>query len=112
MLSFKSSRYPNVYSNSKHQFCIRIREHSNPRSYSSKNVVKSAIRIRFHAYPICLLCLSNSGEQEVRRARARWRPPAERWVKLDTDGAFDSYNGWGAGAAVLRDHLGQVRGGA
>jgi hypothetical protein len=29
-------------------FCICIREHLNPYSYSSKNVVKGVIRIRFH----------------------------------------------------------------
>jgi hypothetical protein len=40
---------PNGYPNLRHPFCIRIREHSNPYSYSSKNVVKGVIRIRFHA---------------------------------------------------------------
>jgi hypothetical protein len=41
-----------MYPNSRHPFYIRIREHANLYSYSSKNVVKSAIRTRFLAYPI------------------------------------------------------------
>jgi hypothetical protein len=31
-------------------------------------------------------------------------------VKINSDGAFDSYGRRGAGAAVLRNHLGQVVG--
>jgi hypothetical protein len=49
MLSFKSNKYPNAYPNSRDPFCICIREHSNPYLYSSKNVIKGVIRIRFHA---------------------------------------------------------------
>jgi hypothetical protein len=52
MLSSKSSRYPNTFPNSRHRFCIRIREHLNLYLYLSKNVVKSVIWIQFHAYPI------------------------------------------------------------
>jgi hypothetical protein len=53
MLSSKTSKYPNAFLNSRHPFCIRIRELSNLYSYSSKNVVKGVIRIRFHVNPIC-----------------------------------------------------------
>jgi hypothetical protein len=52
MLSSKSSRYPNAFPNLRHPFCIRIREHSNLYSYSSKNVVEGVIRIQFHVYLI------------------------------------------------------------
>jgi hypothetical protein len=45
MLSSKTSKYPNAFLNSRHPFCIRIRELSNLYSYSSKNVVKGVIRI-------------------------------------------------------------------
>jgi hypothetical protein len=43
MLSSESSKYMNVFLNLRHPFCIRIREHSNMYSYSSKNVVKGVI---------------------------------------------------------------------
>jgi hypothetical protein len=44
MLSSKSSKYLNAFPNSRHLFCIR--DHSNPYSYSSKNMVKGGINVR------------------------------------------------------------------
>jgi hypothetical protein len=101
MLSFKSSRYLNVYPNSRHPFCIRIREHSNMYSYSSKNVVKSAIWIRscppgpaeylVQCWVLSILRVRAHGDDALRRCRvqAHCRPPLQLRVCIHDDPSLD-----------------------
>ncbi|XP_072146652.1 uncharacterized protein [Setaria viridis] len=56
-----------------------------------------------------LMCMGPRGVSVEPRVVERWKPPEEGWVKVNSDGSFDACRGQGAGAAVLRDHLGRVR---
>jgi hypothetical protein len=56
-----------------------------------------------------VVCLHTKGVRNNLRVTASWKRPAEGWVKLNTDGAFDVKYWLGSVAAVVRDHHGQVR---
>jgi hypothetical protein len=55
-----------------------------------------------------MLCLGKRADCLVPKSKERWRLSEERWVKVNTDGSFDACVGHGVGAAVLRDHHGEV----
>jgi hypothetical protein len=55
-----------------------------------------------------LLCLDMKSNKMDARPADQWRPPEDGCVKVNSDGSFDAARGQGAGAAVLRDHRGQI----
>jgi ribonuclease HI len=55
-----------------------------------------------------LLCLDMKSNKMDARLADQWHPPEDGCVKVNSDGSFDVARGQGAGAAVLRDHRGQI----
>jgi ribonuclease HI len=49
---------------------------------------------------------------EKPQVRERWTPPAETWLKFNTDGSFSAPTGCGGGGVVVRDHTGRFIAGA
>ena len=45
---------------------------------------------------------------EGRKEKAKWKPPEEGWVKINTDAAIDNIAGVAATGVVARDHGGRV----
>ena len=45
---------------------------------------------------------------EGRNEKAKWKPPEEGWVKINTDAAIDNIAGVAATGVVARDHGGRV----
>jgi ribonuclease HI len=44
---------------------------------------------------------------EKSQVRERWSPPAETWLKFNTNGSFSAPTGCGGGGVVVRDHTGR-----
>jgi ribonuclease HI len=55
-----------------------------------------------------LMCMGPLGTTMVARQKVRWVPPVEGGVKIISDGRFEAADGYGAGAAVIRDRQGRV----
>lgn len=49
---------------------------------------------------------------EKSQVRERWSPPAESWLKFNTDGSFLAPEGCGGGGVIVRDHTGRFIAGA